>query len=470
MAAGPPDVLAIDGNANFGLRKGILSQWSTLAQSLSSIAPTATPAMVAPLVIGVSGRSSWLAYLLATLAAVLVAQHINVFARDHASPGSLYAFVELELGARAGVLTGWALLIAYLGTAAAVTGGIVQYVQGFAGGFLATAAGGTAVIAASVLIAGLLAYHNVEFSARFMLWTEAISVGLVLLLFLLAGRTSHFVWDHSQFSAEAFRLQPVRAGLTLAIFSFVGFESATALGAEAADPLRTIPRAVLGTAIVSGLFFVFSSYAEVAAFGGNLSVFTSDSAPLQLLARTNGAGWLSPFLTLGAIISFFACTLACITAAARTALLISVNGALPSRLARAHQTRRTPHVAVTASAVATMLPAVWLTLRHVSGFDIYGWVGTVATFGFITAYFFVVLAAAIRLHRRKAASPTQYALSGATLAFLVWTFSGSLNLAAPGPERRLAPIYLALLIGGGVFGQVLLGRVSNSPNVSKSDS
>jgi len=35
----------------------------------------------------------------------------------------------------------------------------------------------------------------------------------------------------------------LRLGLVLALFSSVGFESATALGSEARNPLKTIPRA-----------------------------------------------------------------------------------------------------------------------------------------------------------------------------------------------------------------------------------
>ena len=33
----------------------------------------------------------------------------------------------------------------------------------------------------------------------------------------------------------------LRLGLVLALFSFVGFESATTLGSEAHNPLKTIP-------------------------------------------------------------------------------------------------------------------------------------------------------------------------------------------------------------------------------------
>ena len=48
------------------------------------------------------------------------------------------------------------------------------------------------------------------------------------------------------------------------IFSLVGFESATALGGEAKNPKRNVPKAVIWSLIVTGVFFVFMSYVEVA--------------------------------------------------------------------------------------------------------------------------------------------------------------------------------------------------------------
>jgi amino acid transporter len=452
----------------YGLRQGVLSQWGTLAQSLSSIAPTASPAMVVPLVIAVSGPSSWIVYLLATVAVALVALHINVFAGSSTSPGSLYAFVHEELGPWAGLFGGWAVLIAYIGTASAVTGGIVQYAQGFLGGFLSSPVGAVLLIAAAVAVATTFAYGNVELSIRFMLWIETASIALILLLFLYPGGGHRLAWDATQFSGAAFKLSPIRAGLILATFSFVGFESATALGVEARNPLRTIPRAVIGTALLSGLLFIFSAYCEVGAFGGKLDVLESSSAPLQLLAQRKGLLWLVSLLTAGAIVSFFACTLACIAASARAALLLGSHGILPAHLSRAHSKNQTPHIAVVASGVATAVPAIVLTLRHASGFEVYGWLGTIATFGFVTAYLLVVLAALVRLKRRQTLSVWRIGIGAVTLFFLGWALIGSLNLDAKGPERWLAPIYFLLLTFGVAFGAGFRKRREQKRSVANS--
>lgn len=45
----------------YGLRRGILSPFETLAQSVSTIAPTATPAATIPLVCALAGNGTWLA-------------------------------------------------------------------------------------------------------------------------------------------------------------------------------------------------------------------------------------------------------------------------------------------------------------------------------------------------------------------------------------------------------------------------
>jgi len=108
-----------------GLRKNALPFVETLAQSVANIAPTATPSLTIPLVFASAGNGTWLAFLLATVGLVLVSCCINQFARRSATPGSLYHYVSTGLGERTGLITGWALFLAY------VTTGVVT-VYGFA--------------------------------------------------------------------------------------------------------------------------------------------------------------------------------------------------------------------------------------------------------------------------------------------------------------------------------------------------
>ncbi|MGC2527851.1 MAG: hypothetical protein WA639_08890, partial [Candidatus Acidiferrum sp.] len=84
-------------SGGYGLRREVLSPLETLAQSVSTIAPTTTPVATIPLVCALAGNGTWLAYVLATAAIFLVALCIGKFARFSASPGSLYSYASMIL-------------------------------------------------------------------------------------------------------------------------------------------------------------------------------------------------------------------------------------------------------------------------------------------------------------------------------------------------------------------------------------
>jgi amino acid transporter len=433
---------------DYGLKHRILTSTETVAQSLSSTAPTAGPTVLIPLVYALSGAGTWLAFLIAMCGMVLVAVNINTFARRSASPGSLYQYVASSIGAATGVTAGWALAIAYIGTAAAVTGGLAVYFNAMVGELLGATVSPAWIIAFSIVAAWVLAYMNVQLSARTMLWFEVVSVALITTLLLVTLSRAGFHPDPSQFRLEGVSPEKLRLGLVLATFAFVGFESSTALGAEVKNPLRTIPRAVISTAVFAGLFFVAAAYVEVLGFRGLKDNLATSSAPLETLAKEAGIGGFGVAIAVCAVVSFFACTLACITAAARILFMIGRHGLLPASFGRAHVRNRTPHQAVTLSAVLTLLPAVFLAMRGVGGMDINGWTGTFATYGFVTAYVLVCVAAPLSLRRRGKLRPRHMAVALAAIAFMAVTLIGNIYPRPPAPYNWMPLAYAGCLAAG----------------------
>src|ERR1700732_1258680 len=303
-------------SGGYGLRRGALSPMETLAQSVSTIAPTTTPAATIPLVCALAGNGTWLAYVLATAAILLVALCISKFARYSASPGSLYTYASMILPPSLGATAAWSLLLAYIATGSSVIGGFYH----FANLLLRDAAGhGTSAVFLALLVTAIsiwIAWRDVKISARVMLWIEAISVSLILIVVILVLARTGFHLDREQLHLRGMTGSGLRLGLVLALFSFVGFESATTLGSEARNPLRTIPRAVIQSAILAGVIFIISAYAEVQGFrtvGQDLGV---SQAPMRVLAGVGGTPILGLLIDIGALVSLFAGTLACITAAA----------------------------------------------------------------------------------------------------------------------------------------------------------
>ncbi len=105
--------------------------------------------------------------------------------------------------------------------------------------------------------------------------------------------------------------------MVIAIFSLVGFECATAFGEEAKNPLKIIPKAVIWSLLLTGIFFVFVTYMEVYGNKGNTATLDTLAAPLNTLSAMMHVPWLSIPISLGAMISFFSLNLSCINACAR---------------------------------------------------------------------------------------------------------------------------------------------------------
>ena len=432
----------------YGLRHGVLSPMETLAQSVSTIAPTTTPVATIPLVCALAGNGTWLAYVLATVAILLVAWCIGRFARYSSSPGSLYTYANMILPPWLGAATAWSLLLAYVATASSVIGGFYQY----ANLLLRDATGhATSTVLLAVICAGIsmwIAWRDVKISARLMLWIEAVSVFVIVtvLALVLARHGSHL--DTSQLRLRGVTGSGLRLGLVLALFSFVGFESATPLGSEARNPLKTIPRAVIQSSILGGAFFTLSAYTEVLGFRVVGQDLGSSDAPMHVLARVGGAPLLGLLIDIGALVSLFAGTLACVTAAARVLMLMAHNGLTHRSLRSTHARNETPHLAILVTGTAAVAPVAVLAARGSTGLDVYGWMGSLATYGFIVAYALVCVALPRYLRDHGAARPIARAMSLLAFIAMLLALVGNLYPVPEGPYGRLPYIYLVYLAAG----------------------
>ena len=238
-----------------------------------------------------------------------------------------------------------------------------------------------------------------------MLWMEAISVAVIVIVIalVLVRHGLHLDWE--QLQLQGMTGSGLRLGLVLALFSFVGFESATTLGAEARNPLKTIPRAVIQAAIIGGAFFTVCAYAEVLGFRTAGQDLGTSPAPMHVIAAVGGVPLFGLLIDIGAMVSMFAGTLACITAAARVLLLMAHNGLAHGSLRTTHARNETPSYAVVVTGIAAVLPVAVLAARGASGLDVYGWLGSLATYGFIVAYALVCIALPRYLRNHGAYSP-----------------------------------------------------------------
>jgi amino acid transporter len=445
MEPTPPEPMQ---GADYGLRRGILSPLETLAQSVSTVAPTTTPAATIPLVCALAGDGTWLAYVLATVAIFLVALCIARYARHSSSPGSLYTYASMTLPRWLSATVAWSLLLAYVATGSSVIGGFYHY----ANVLLRDATGHVfSAVLLSLLVTGVsiwIAYRDVKISARLMLWIEAASVSVIVVVVALVLFRHGWHLDGDQLHLRGMTGSGLRLGLVLALFSFVGFESATTLGAEARDPLKTIPRAVIQSSVLAGAFFTICAYAEVMGFHSVGEDLGASQAPMYVLARVGGVPVLGLLIDIGALVSLFAGTLACITAAARVLLRMAHDGLAHESLCATHARNHTPSRAVVITGIAAVLPVAVLAYRGASGLDVYGWMGSLATYGFIVAYALVCVGLPRYLRQYRVFSRGAQIVPWLAAVAMLLALLGNLYPVPEGPYGKLPYIYLAYLIAG----------------------
>jgi amino acid transporter len=292
-----------------------------------------------------------------------------------------------------------------------------------------------------------------------MLVLEGISVALILILcaIVLFGQKS--IFDPAQIKVEGASLSGLSLGVVIAIFSLVGFECATAFGDEAKDALRTIPRAVIVSLLLTGAFFVIVSYTEVLGFIGYKTTLDKVDAPLNILADMMSVGWLKAPISAGAMISFFSLALSCLNSGARIMFAMGRLGVLPKAIGSSHEANETPHVAVTMMGVLIFIvPVAMVTIFQLAVLDAFNDAGTFGAFGFLGAYFLISIAAPMFLKQWGKLTLREIAIPVASVILLMVPAVGSVYPVPSWPVNIFPYIFLAYLAIGLTWFMILRRR------------
>jgi len=429
-----------------------------LGQSVAGVAPTTTPTINIALIFVVAGSGSWLAYLVAMVAIFLVAFNLVPLARRFAGAGSLSDLVSHGLGATGRLWTAWALLLAYLAVSVATLAGCTNYIS-MLFGWMGVSLPLFCWVGLMGGLAAVLAFRDIRLSTGLMLALECVSLVLIFLLCVMILVRQGVAVDVSQFDLKGLSASGMSNALLIGVLSFVGFEAAATLGAEARQPLRDIPRVLLLTPLLTGLFFVFSAYVIVLGFNRyGIAVATSE-APLDDLARALHRPGLGVLVALGASISLFACVIATMVAASRVIFSLARQGALPAALGQVKGPHSAPQRAVALTS-GLILTAGLALATFAKPLDIYNWAGTFGTLGCVLAYALTCVATPIFLRRQGQLRAHHVIVSLAALGVLGYVIFGCLYPIPAAPMNFIPWLFLALFLGGIALSLRLIGRKS----------
>ncbi|MGE0191209.1 MAG: APC family permease [Planctomycetota bacterium] len=372
---------------------------------------------------GLAGESVWLAFLVASVVALLTALSYAELGTMYPEAGAEYVYLRKAVPRQSWLAftVGIVLTVAAAATAATVALAFEGYLGTFVDVPPSTAALGLIAATTALNIIGLRLSTGVNVT-----FTLIEVAGLVA--FVVVGM------GHPKFG-EALTAAPsagVPAAAALLFFAYLGFEDIVNLAEEARDPSRTLPRAIFTAVGVTSVLYVAVGLAAVAlAAPADLA---GSASPLVDAAREEAPRIAS---ALGGVALFATANTALIALVAGSRLLFGVarDGGLPRYLARVLPGRQTPW---TAAALLGVMAAALVPLGDV------GAVASLSSFAALVAFACVNVAVIVLRYRApERERPFRTPLSVGR--FPVLAGAGALTAVA-----TLTRFTQATWIGGGV--------------------
>jgi amino acid transporter len=396
------------------LRRDAIGLPQVLFQSITHMAPGVAIGFSILVSIQYAGAALPLSVLLALIGCVCVAASIGQLAKEMPSAGGLYTYVSRSLGPRAGFTVAWATLffeplvapLLFLIFARTMK----DMVSANHNGLHWTYTGQWWIwILVSAGIVCFLTYRDVRVSteAGVILGIFEITVFVALSLWMLLSNSGRLTLQ--TFNPNNAATGPVNGifkGMVFAVLAFVGFESSAPLGEEARNPARTIPRAVVGSAICIGFFYVFCAYAWV--IGTGFDHFTRDATASADPWRDLGivfwsGGWVLIFAAI--LNSALANANAGVTAASRVMYALGRNGVLPHAFAKTHPVHKTPAVAIIAQTILGLMVSLVLGWKYGDLITALSLIATAITIVVIVVYITVCMSTLVYFARRPERTP-----------------------------------------------------------------
>jgi amino acid transporter len=160
--------------------------------------------------------------------------------------------------------------------------------------------------------------------------------------------------------------------------------------------------------------------------------------------------WFKVPVAIGAMVSFFSLTLSCLNAGARIIYPMGRHTVFPTPMGRTHPRNKTPHVAITGFILLILAVPCVLEI-FTNPLTTFGDAGTLAAFGFLTAYYLISIAAPFYLKKRGTLTKSAVVLSVVACVALAVPTIGSFYPVPPFPVDVFPYIFLAWMAVGGAW-------------------
>jgi amino acid transporter len=384
-----------------GLARNAIGLTEVLFQSITHMAPAVATALSIGAATTFAGGITPLAVLFAMVAVLFTAYSMAQLARHLPSAGGMYTYVGRGLGSFFGWLVAWSFALAEPLVMPLLLGGFGFYGAIFFSSYLGIDFEYAWVALAILcgLVVWWLTYRGVGLSTRAGVVLGVIEIAIFLLISTL------LIINASENTLSVFipgdeGVKPAFQGMIFCLLAFIGFEAAAPLGEETQEPRRAIPRALVWSAILVGLFYVFNYYAATVFFGPDrMTEFYAfnEGDPWGFMAEEVLPGIGGLLVVFAILNSSLANANAGATAATRTLFAMGRASLAPRFFAAIHPKTQAPVNAIHFQAITALIIAVALGFALGSdpypfGLNIYVFLGTMLGLIFAGIYILVNVA------------------------------------------------------------------------------
>jgi amino acid transporter len=382
--------------ADTGLQRDAIGLPQVLFQSITHMAPAAAVAFSIIFAVTYAGGATPLAVILALVACLTVAISIGQLARHLPSAGGLYTYSARGLHPAVGFFVAWGFMLAEPLVAPLLYLIFGNVIAVFLNNHFGTPLWLWAPFAA---IAGIgvwvLVYRGVKISTQTGVFLGAFEIIVFLALavtLIIAAGSNNTLSVFSPTTGNANGWGSVFAGMVYTVLAFIGFEASLPLAEETKDPRRTIPRAVILSCVLIGVFYLICYYAAMVYFGPNIAAdpekgffaFNNFDPWDGLAAKVWGP--VSILVLLAIINSAFANSSAGANAASRVGFALGRVGILPRVFAKVHPRYKTPYIAVHVQGALGIAVAIILGFALGGPLLAFALLGTIATLIIVLIY------------------------------------------------------------------------------------
>jgi len=342
-------------------------------------------------------KTALIAWVITAIGSLLIALSFASLGTAMPRTGGPIVYTRAAFGDFAGFLIAWTYWIgAWVGNAAIITAFMLYFTYFFPGA--------ASPLAAFLITSGVLWFFTivnilgVKGAGVITIVTTVLKVGALIVFVVIAGIHFNPQMLSTVSSVEVSGMDTLPAAIAIALWAFVGIESATVPAGEIKDPEINIRKSTIYGTLISATVYLVVSIVAMGVL--DQATLANSKAPLaDIINAATGGTWGGNFIAIGAIISTLGATAGWILTTARSSYGAAQDKLFPKVFGKIHPKYKTPVASLVISGVAAN---VLLILNYVGSLNAaFNFMLLLATLAFLPAYAFCAAADIVLLKKHS---------------------------------------------------------------------